>query len=83
MEKLKELDYSYEEYYERFNNLLYLATMTETTLFEAYNAALLFDSEKPFAPEIPQEVRDALYRLKFRAINQARSQDFQKHTKMT
>ena len=48
VEKLKKFDEAYSSYAEQLPKYKYLTTLTESSLFEAYKAVLLHDTEMPF-----------------------------------
>jgi hypothetical protein len=75
VEGLKNFDAAAPAYTEALPRFGYLESLTESGLFEAYRAALLHDTEKCFPADFTQENRERYYRLKFRALNAARSQD--------
>jgi hypothetical protein len=75
VEGLKKFDAAAPAYTEALPRFGYLESLTESGLFEAYRAALLHDTEKSFPGDFTQENRERYYRLKFRALNAARSQD--------
>jgi hypothetical protein len=75
VEGLKKFDAAAPTYTEALPRFGYLEILTESGLFEAYRAALLHDTEKCFPADFTQENRERYYRLKFRALNAARSQD--------
>jgi hypothetical protein len=75
VEGLKKFDAAAPTYTEALPGFGYLEILSESGLFEAYRAALLHDTEKSFPADFTQENRERYYRLKFRALNAARSQD--------
>ena len=75
VEGLKKFDAAAPAYTEALPRFGYLESLTESGLFEAYRAALLHDTEKSFPGDFTQENRERYYRLKFRALNAARTQD--------
>lgn len=75
VEGLKKFDVAVPTYLEALPTFGYLESLTESGIFKAYRAALLHDTEKSFPADFTQENRERYYRLKFRALNEARSQD--------
>jgi hypothetical protein len=75
VEVLKKFDAGAPTYLEALPRLGYLESLTESGLFEAYREALLHDTEISFPADFTQENRERYYRLKFRALNSACSQD--------
>ena len=73
VEGIKKFDAAYAIYFGALPKFGYLESLTESSLFEAYRAALLYDTERSFPANFTQENRERYYRLKFRALNAARS----------
>jgi hypothetical protein len=81
VDDFKVFDESFKTYEEALPKFEYLNTITETFIFNAYNAVLLHDTEKSFPKDMTQENREMYYRLKFRALNSARVADTQNYYK--
>jgi len=80
--ELKQFDESYKAYREVLPQLEYLKTITEAIVCRAYHAALLHDSEKYFTASMSDNNKEQFYRLKFRALNLARTFDAENYYKI-
>ena len=81
IDEFRVFDESFKSYNEALPKFEYLKSVTESFIFNAYNAVLLHDTEKFFPKDMTQENKEMYYRLKFRALNSARVTDTQNYYK--